>query len=145
MKHWILPALAATMLAACAGTPEDTTVAAASSAAQSGAAPTAPAAAPAALGGTSATPGDVATGTGSMQVRTDGPTVAMSRPGYRARQRDGETLWCRTETPTGSRMPVEKCYTAAQLDAMAADAEAIKDSIQQTRSRCVGGGCANGT
>jgi hypothetical protein len=138
MKHWILPAMAL-VLAACAGAPEpkDTTVAAASVPAASGSAMSAPAVAETASG--------VASGSGSMQVRTDEPTVAKSRPGYRARQRGGETVWCRTETPTGSRMPVENCYSAAQLDAIDADAETMKDSINSTRQRCSGASCSNGS
>ena len=148
MKHWILPVLAAATLAACAGTPEpkkDMTVAAAGVPPGNATPSTSPGAAAPAQAGASTAPGGVATGTGSMQVRADEPTVAKSRPGYRARTRGRETVWCRTETPTGSRMPVENCYTGAQLDAMTMDAETIKDSINHTRSQCAGPSCANGS
>jgi hypothetical protein len=144
MRRWILPLLAASALAACAGTPapkQEATVATAGVPARGASGPAQDAA------GVQADPspaGGVAAGTGSMQVHADEPTVAKARPGYRARTRNGETVYCRVETPTGSRMPIENCYTGAQLDSIAADTEAVKDSINHTRARCVGPSCGNG-
>ena len=74
---------------------------------------------------------EVASGTGSLQVRAEPSTTAESRPGFRTRTCRGETVCCRSETPTGSRMPVENCYTAAQLDQMETAAANMKDAHPQ--------------
>jgi hypothetical protein len=89
--------------------------------------------------------GDVQTGSGSMQVRAQAPTTGKARPGYRLRTRNGETVYCRSETPTGSRMAVETCYTAAQLETIDQQTETFKDTVEQTRARCAGPTCGSGS
>ena len=140
MRHWLLAALA-TLLAACSSAPE-TKESAPVVAPVATNAPAARTAQPATM---AATQGAAATGSGSMQVGADQPSVTLARPGFRARTRNGATVWCRSETPTGSRMPVESCYTAAQLDQIQSDTAAIKDSINNTRTPCAGPGCSNGS
>jgi hypothetical protein len=91
----------------------------------------------------SAPQGEVAAGTGSLQVRADAPAAPATRPGFRTRTRNGETVWCHKETPTGSRMSVETCYTAAQLAQMDAAAESVKDTFDKVRTPCTGRNCVN--
>ena len=54
-----------------------------------------------------ATQSDVAAGTGSMQVHAEPAGDGQVAPRFRTRTRKGETVFCRSETPTGSRMSVE--------------------------------------
>jgi hypothetical protein len=83
----------------------------------------------------------VAAGAGSLQVHADQPATATSRPGFRTRTRKGETVFCRNETPTGSRLSVENCYSAIELDQMETAAASMKDSINKTRTPCTGQAC----
>jgi hypothetical protein len=141
MQYWFLPALA-TLLAACSSTPAPNAPAPSASTLPTAATASADPAAKAVGPATAAAPqGTVATGSGSMQVSAAEPTVAKTRPGFRARTSNGETVWCRRETPTGSRMTVESCYTAAQLDQIQIDTAIMKDSIHKTRTPCAGPGC----
>ncbi|MGB5101945.1 MAG: hypothetical protein WBO04_01325 [Steroidobacteraceae bacterium] len=43
-------------------------------------------------------------------------------PGYKARVRKGETVYCKTIEATGSHFPQEACFTQAQLDQQKAGA-----------------------
>ena len=142
MRHWLFPVFV-TLLAACSSTPaphESAGAAPVPAAART--APTASAGTAANTTSAAAAPQTaVAAGDGSMQVHADQPATATSRPGFRTRTRKGETVFCRNETPTGSRLSVESCYTATELDQMAIAAESLKDTLNKTRSPCTGPGC----
>ena len=144
MRYWFLPALA-TLLAACSSTPAPNAPAPSAStppaAGTASAAPAAQAVGPATAG---APQSGAAAGVGSLQVHGEPAATAESRPGFRTRTRKGETVFCRSETPTGSRMSVETCYTATELDQMAIAAASMKDAINKTRTPCTGQAC-NGT
>ena len=141
MRDWLLPAVA-TLLAACSSTPAPSANApSASPLPATATAGAAKAVRPATVG---APQSGVAAGAGSLQVHAEPSATAESRPGFRTRTRKGETVFCRSETPTGSRMSVENCYTATQLDQMETAAASMKDSINKTRTPCTGQAC-NGT
>ena len=141
MRDWLLPAVA-TLLAACSSTPAPSASApSASPLPATATAGAAKAVGPATVG---APQSGVAAGSGSLQVHAEPAATAESRPGFRTRTRKGETVFCRSETPTGSRMSVENCYTATQLDQMETAAASMKDSINKTRTPCTGQAC-NGT
>jgi len=135
MRSALFAGCCALLLAGCASTSTHEPATAASAASP----------VPATATGTSTVPAkDVVVGSGSMQVRADAPAVGKTRSGYRLRQRNGESFYCRTETPTGSRMPVETCYTAAQIEQMDAQAATAKDAINKTRTPCAGPTCGGG-
>ena len=141
MRDWLLPAVA-TLLAACSSTPAPSAnPPSASPLPATATAGAAKAVGPATVG---APQSGVAAGSGSLQVHAEPSATAESRPGFRTRTRKGETVFCRSETPTGSRMSVENCYTATQLDQMETAAASMKDSINKTRTPCTGQAC-NGT
>ena len=141
MRDWLLPAVA-TLLAACSSTPAPSASApSASPLPATATAGAAKAVGPATVG---APQSGVAAGAGSLQVHAEPSATAESRPGFRTRTRKGETVFCRSETPTGSRMSVENCYTATQLDQMETAAASMKDTINKTRTPCTGQAC-NGT
>ena len=143
MRQWLFPVFA-TLVAACSSTPAPhdpagaAPVPAATSTAPTGSAGTAANTTRAAA----APQTEVAAGAGSLQVHADQPATATSRPGFRTRTRKGETVFCRTETPTGSRLPVETCYNANELDQLETAAESMKDSINKTRTPCTGPACS---
>ena len=141
MRDWLLPAVA-TLLAACSSTPAPSAnPPSASPLPATATAGAAKAVGPATVG---APQSGVAAGAGSLQVHAEPSATAESRPGFRTRTRKGETVFCRSETPTGSRMSVENCYTATQLDQMETAAASMKDTINKTRTPCTGQAC-NGT
>ena len=143
MRHWLFPVFA-TLVAACSSTPAPhETAGAAPVPAATSTAPTASAGTAANTTRAAAAPQtEVAAGAGSLQVHADQPATATSRPGFRTRTRKGETVFCRTETPTGSRLPVETCYNANELDQLETAAESMKDSINKTRTPCTGPACS---
>ena len=120
--------LVAVLLAGCAGTPPVVPP-------DGAAAPTSPSAPAAAPMSQRAVPEAV--------VASDAAVItAKARPGYRLRNRGGTPVWCRQETPTGSRMPVEACYTEAHLEQIDAEAEDVKDTLSKQRALC-GASCAD--
>jgi hypothetical protein len=50
--------------------------------------------------------------------------------GYKAENRNGTTVWCRTEAPIGSRFESKKCATAAELDMAAGRSKEFTDTIK---------------
>jgi hypothetical protein len=62
------------------------------------------------------------------------PAVAKSRPGYTLSKQNGEAVYCRRETPTGSRRPVQTCYTADQLEAIEQATREAQDSMDRQRN-----------
>jgi len=142
MRQWLFPVFA-TLVAACSSTPAPHEPAGAAPVpAATSTAPTASAGTTANTTRSAAAPQtEVAAGAGSMQVHADQPATATSRPGFRTRTRKGETVFCRNETPTGSRLSVENCYSAIELDQMETAAASMKDSINKTRTPCTGQAC----
>ena len=67
-------------------------------------------------------------------------TVAKAKAGYTLKQKSGTAVYCRRETPTGSRRPVENCYTPQQLEAIEAATDEAKNSLERQRNSS---GCGN--
>ncbi len=59
------------------------------------------------------------------------PTAPSVPAGYKVRVRDGETLYCRTVTPLGTRFAQQVCMTVAQYE----DLEQRDANMQQELSR----------
>ena len=68
------------------------------------------------------------------------PTVAKAKAGYALKQKGGVAVYCRRETPTGSRRPVESCYTQQQLEAIEAATDETQNSLERQRNSS---GCGN--
>jgi len=93
----------------------------------------APAAHPAsAAGATSAAP--VAATAVQAASATDEPAVAKAKAGYTLSKQNGEAVYCRRETPTGSRRPVQTCYTPEQLEAIEQSTREAQDSMDRQRN-----------
>ncbi|MBK7903103.1 MAG: hypothetical protein IPJ97_09305 [Proteobacteria bacterium] len=55
------------------------------------------------------------------------PAVARVPAGYKAKEIDGEKVYCRKSTPLGSRFPTEVCMTVAQYE----DSVRQRDQLRQ--------------
>jgi hypothetical protein len=77
------------------------------------------------------------------------PTTAASGEfvapaGYQTRHRGKTTVYCKSETPIGTRFAKEYCYTQADLERMEASKVNLKQEVERTRRTCTGGGCGGG-
>lgn len=55
--------------------------------------------------------------------------VARVPSGYKARQIDGETVYCRKSTPLGSRFPTEVCMTVAQYEESVRQRDGLRQEL----------------
>jgi hypothetical protein len=51
-------------------------------------------------------------------------------PGYKAKVVNGETRFCRKDTPLGSRFPTEVCMTEAQYQDQERNRDSMRNAIQ---------------
>jgi hypothetical protein len=61
----------------------------------------------------------------------DGQQAAVARvpPGYKAREIDGETVYCRKSTQLGSRFPTQVCMTVAQYEESVRQADGLRQEL----------------
>ena len=118
------------LLTACAAAPTEPAAKAptASPAATVAAAPAAPHAS--AAGATATVP--VAASVAAADAEQ--PAVAKAKPGYTLTKQNGAVVYCRRETPTGSRRPVQTCYTPDQLEAIEQATREAQDSMDRQRN-----------
>jgi hypothetical protein len=62
-------------------------------------------------------------------------------PGFRARKRGDVTVYCRKETPLGSRFPAEKCCDQAGLRELRL-AELERTEVLERMKACITGSCS---
>jgi len=55
--------------------------------------------------------------------------VARVPAGYKAREIDGETVYCRKSTPLGSRFPTEVCMTVAQYEESVRQRDGLRQEL----------------
>ena len=72
--------------------------------------------------------GGVATPAALVDTKTDKFRVPA---GYRKRDNDGLTVYCRKETILGSRFPQEFCFSQAQLEDLEANSAAQRREMQR--------------
>jgi hypothetical protein len=65
-------------------------------------------------------------------------------PGYKAKVRNGETVYCKKEPTTGSRFEVETCMNAADLEALRQRTEQDREQFRKNQTLCGTGGCGGG-
>jgi hypothetical protein len=95
------------------------------------AAPTAPATAAAAKPAAPAT----ADATGNAV----GPASVLS--GYKAKTRNGETVYCKKVARVGSNFATETCMTAAEAEELERRAEFDREQFRKNQTICGTGGC----
>jgi hypothetical protein len=64
--------------------------------------------------------------------------------GYKVKKRGDATVYCKVETPVGTRFGTEYCYTQSDLERMEASRVNVRQEVERTRRTCTGGGCGGG-
>jgi hypothetical protein len=69
-----------------------------------------------------------------------GDTKYSPPPGYKTKTRKGQTVYCRSRAPLGTRIKAEECFTQAEIQEVE---RAMQVSTEDTRQR--GRMCTTGT
>jgi hypothetical protein len=64
--------------------------------------------------------------------------------GYQKKTKGTTTVYCRSDTPVGTRFPTEYCYTQSDLERMEASRSNIRQEVDRARRTCTGAGCGGG-
>ena len=65
--------------------------------------------------------------------------------GYKKKTRDGQQVYCRNETPIGTRFPTEYCFTQADLERIDKNKRSIQmDHATRTKMCSTGAACGGG-
>ena len=75
------------------------------------------------------------------------PVAEEFRPpsGYKKKTRDGRQVYCRNETPVGTRFPTEYCFTQEDLERIEKNKRSIQmDHSTRTKMCSTGAGCGGG-
>ena len=64
--------------------------------------------------------------------------------GYQKKTKGTTTVYCRSDTPVGTRFPTEYCYTQSDLERMEASRGSIRQEVDRARRTCTGTGCGGG-
>jgi hypothetical protein len=64
--------------------------------------------------------------------------------GYQKKTKGSTTVYCRSDTPVGTRFATEYCYTQTELERMEASRSSIRQDVDRARRTCVGAGCGGG-
>ncbi len=125
--------IAVTTLAGCASGPAEQVSEPPSAAAAAPVAPVAPVAAVAAT----AAPDPAA----KADPEASADRAFQPPAGYRKKTKGSTTVYCRNDTPVGTRFGTEYCYTQAELERMDASRANIRQEVDRARRTCVGAGC----
>jgi hypothetical protein len=60
-------------------------------------------------------------------------------PGFKTKTRKGETIYCRSRAPLGTRIKSEECFTEAQIKEVERAMATSTDDIQQRGRMCTTG------
>ena len=132
-----LPTISMTLLllAGCASQPQE----------PAAEAPKATAAATAASATTPATPASAtpapATPAGATSPSTAQTAAVKSYPGYKAKQRDGATVYCKKMAKIGSNFTEEYCMSGAEMERLESQAEDDRAQFRRNQTLCGTGGC----
>ena len=113
--------IAVLLMAGCASQPQDTTTTP-SAAAPAATATQAPVAAP-------------------QEGATENAAAVKVYPGYKAKQKNGTTMYCKKVAKIGSNFTDEMCLTAADMDALTDKAQEDREAFRRNQTICGGGGC----
>lgn len=105
------------------------------------AAPTAPATAAVAAAAKPAAVVAAAKPTAAADATSNAATMAKVPSGYSAKTRNGETVYCKKVTRTGSNFATETCMTAAEADELARRAVLERQEFRGNQAICGTGNC----
>lgn len=64
--------------------------------------------------------------------------------GYQKKAKGSKTVYCRSDTPVGTRFAKEYCYTQEELERMNESRANIRQEIDRARRTCAGAACSGG-
>jgi len=64
--------------------------------------------------------------------------------GYKEKTRGGTTVYCRSQTPIGTRFATEYCYTQADLQRMEKSKQGMQDDVSRATRVCGSGQSCSG-
>jgi invasion protein IalB len=64
--------------------------------------------------------------------------------GYKKKTRGGETVYCRSETPVGTRFPTEYCFTRNDLQRIEKNKQSMQREMQLRTKMCTTGSACSG-
>jgi hypothetical protein len=70
--------------------------------------------------------------------------VYIAPAGYQRKVRGTKTVYCKSDTPVGTRFAKEYCYTQQDLERMEASRANTQQDLERARRTCTGGGCGGG-
>lgn len=129
--------IVAAALAACASEPSQQAAPASTSISP------APAAEPAAV----AAPAPVAASVPVTTASAEAPATSggFNAPaGYQKKTRGTKTVYCKSDTPVGTRFSKEYCYSQQDLERIEASRTNTMQEVERARRTCTGGGCGGG-
>jgi hypothetical protein len=65
--------------------------------------------------------------------------------GYKKKKKGDQTMYCRSQTPIGTRFPTEYCYTQAQLERVLKSKQGMQDDVAMRQRMCTTGSACGGT
>jgi hypothetical protein len=64
--------------------------------------------------------------------------------GYQKKTKGSTTVYCRSDTPVGTRFATQYCYTQAELKRMEESRANVRQEVDRARRTCTGSGCGGG-
>ena len=61
--------------------------------------------------------------------------------GYSTKKKGDQTLYCRKETPIGTRFASEYCFTQEQLQRIGKSSQSMRDDVARRQKTCSGASC----
>jgi hypothetical protein len=71
-------------------------------------------------------------------------TTASKYPGYKTKQKNGQTFYCKKLAQIGSRFEDETCLTEAEMKTLMEQADSDRSMLRRSQNTCTMSGGANG-
>lgn len=136
--HKLIPLIVCAGIAACSSQPHQDSPVAPAAATQRSAPAGEPAEAAATLAAQEAAPA-------IAPVAKESEEKFRVPAGYKAKSKGGETVYCRSQTPVGTRFPTEYCFTQAQLERMEKSKQTMQEDHSMRTRMCTTGAACGGT
>jgi hypothetical protein len=81
-------------------------------------------------------------GTVATAAPAPGDTAPFKAPaGYTKKTAGDRTVYCRKETPVGTRFATEYCFTEEQLQRIEKSGQGMRDDVARRQKTCSGAAC----
>ena len=74
------------------------------------------------------------------EATAPGGTQFVPPAGYQKRSHEGKTVYCKSETPVGTRFSRRYCFTQDQLERIEANRRNVQREVDRARRTCVAAG-----